>query len=286
MSRDLLRNVPVPELVEIYQNGVKQLKSEVSQIKATIAMIEQAFGSSYKITYSEYEIDAFQSTMLIAMKRMAWKRLIDVSHVRQILSIRKMEELDRQLGRGISTMPDITLENIYSTFLEFTRNSDEFLRETAVEVFDILTPGRRIAMREHKTNMKYPFAIQEKIILKNHCRYMSRRQADDSVKMIYEVNSYYSGTYVDNIVAIDKMFHLLDGKVLPETGSPLLNAINTTGENPIGETEYFKFKCFKGNKSWDSGGNLHLWIKRMDLAARLAQYASQGDKLQGDLERS
>lgn len=283
MSRDLLRNVPVPELVEAYQEAVREVKSYVKQLHNTVEKIYQIFGYDYTIQYGDHKVNEFEGSTLTSLKRMAWKRLIDMSHIRQILSIQKLDQLDKQLDKEIHSMPDLTVENVYATFLEFARSSDTYLRQSALEVFDILTPGRRISMRDHKTNMKNPFSIQEKIILKHYCRHVGRRMADDSYKMVYEVNGYYSSGYIDGIVAIDKMFHVLDGKTLPQGGSPLLQAINTTGENPIGETEYFKFKCFKGNKSWDSGGNLHLTIKRMDLAEKLAAYASEGDKLQGEI---
>jgi hypothetical protein len=51
------------------------------------------------------------------------------------------------------------------------------------------------------------------------------------------------------------------GSVLKSHNGPLYDAI-TDSSDGTGETEYFKFKCFKNQ-------NLHVEFKRLDLVARL-----------------
>lgn len=56
------------------------------------------------------------------------------------------------------------------------------------------------------------------------------------------------------------------------TITPLVDAIGTSGIKGVGETEYFKFKCYKN-------GNLHLEFKRSDLVDTLNQIAGDNSQL-------
>ena len=77
------------------------------------------------------------------------------------------------------------------------------------------------------------------------------------------------------LVAMDKVFHALDSKGVPDGYlSPLVDAINTS-ETGNGETDYYRFRCYKNQ-------NLHLEFKRMDLVARLNQVAG-GATLRGTI---
>lgn len=62
-----------------------------------------------------------------------------------------------------------------------------------------------------------------------------------------------------HLQSLDTIFHLLDGRGIPTEShyGPLVSAIEAE-DGKIGETEYFKYKCFKN-------GNLHLEFKRSDL---------------------
>lgn len=76
--------------------------------------------------------------------------------------------------------------------------------------------------------------------------------------------------------ALEKVFLALDGKgmVTRTHHSDLYQAIVECGEDGIGETDYFAFRCFKN-------GNLHLTFKRPDLVRRLNQIAG-GKRLRGE----
>jgi hypothetical protein len=65
-----------------------------------------------------------------------------------------------------------------------------------------------------------------------------------------------------DVTAIDGVFHVLDGKgVMREHKGPLCRAIEASPDGR-GETDYFRFRCFKNR-------NLHLEMKRLDLVRQL-----------------
>jgi len=131
------------------------------------------------------------------------------------------------------------------------------IEESIRECYEFLRPrGSRLG---YKTNQKSEFELKEKLILSS------------SVTRCYS-DHYDVGTYREpHIRAIDNVFHALDGKGLPKGYyGPLIEAIKKTpirGEGAgIGETEYFRFKCFKNQ-------NLHLEFKRLDLLAKFNSVA-------------
>ena len=72
----------------------------------------------------------------------------------------------------------------------------------------------------------------------------------------YKTNSFFS---VGKRVILTGKFHLLDGKGIPGGyKSPLVDAINTSGKNGTGSTDYFFFRCYQNN-------NLHITFLRADL---------------------
>ena len=76
---------------------------------------------------------------------------------------------------------------------------------------------------------------------------------------------YEGSSFSEQAQAVDKAFHLLDGKGLPKYPGDFLTAIReamrrSRGPGFAGESEYFRFRVY-GN------GNVHLELKRMDLVA-------------------
>ena len=77
-----------------------------------------------------------------------------------------------------------------------------------------------------------------------------------------------------NIRAIDNVFHALDGNgTIKSHRGPLIDAIEASKDG-TGETEYFRFRCFRNR-------NLHLEFKRLDLVAKLNAVAG-GMRLRGE----
>jgi hypothetical protein len=94
----------------------------------------------------------------------------------------------------------------------------------------------------------------------------------------YGVERAYGGRFrvnydrSDRLRAMDAAFHLLDGKgPMKEGRGPLIEAINAG--NVTGETDYFRFKCFKNQ-------NLHIEFKRLDLVKEL-NFIAAGERVLG-----
>ena len=112
----------------------------------------------------------------------------------------------------------------------------------------------------------------------------SEEEVPRSVVLTYTVEIGFSGTYKlrtmsytnqsAELLDIESLFDTLTGKghVAKSWKSNLQQAVETCSPNSNqGETEYFRFRCYKN-------GNLHLEFKRLDLLKRLNEIAG-GNRL-------
>lgn len=179
------------------------------------------------------------------LNRSAWKRIVEKLQVRQRMSSKRKDELDKKLEKG--ELPEITVENIFSLLEHYMNDAEEIQRELVKEVFDFLRPRSR--WHEYKTNNK--FVVGKKVILSG-C--IERQWSGGG----FRVNCYQH----DDLVALDRTFHILDGAPTGNSyDSPLTDTIQTA-ELGIGETDYFEFKCYKNC-------NIHITFKRLDLVKKL-----------------
>ncbi len=197
-------------------------------------------------------------------KKRAWRQIVALLEIRKVMSVKRIEELDKNIEHG--DMPEITLDNILQISRGLVENAGEFAAEAVIEVFDFLRPGAG-EFNKYKTNAKNArFELGKKVII---VRALEWRYGGG-----YHVSYWRS----DNIRAVDRVFHLADGAgQMKGYEGPLIDAIQTsTAETGYaGETEYFRFKCY-GN------GNLHLEFKRPDLVTKLnAAAGAGGNKLRG-----
>jgi hypothetical protein len=185
-----------------------------------------------------------------------WRHLVERMELRRILSIKRAHELDQQIETG-EGLPPITMEGLLG-MLEGTLNqATMFLEEAVREVFEWLRPHGE----NYKTNSKYE--VGPKVIRPWTVR---QKYSGGGFEPMYE--------RVQNLTALDNVFHALDGKgsIAKSYRGPLCDAISASPDG-TGETDYFRFRCFKNN-------NLHLEFKRPDLLAKLNQVAG-GMRLRG-----
>lgn len=259
-SSALANRQTIVELVTAYERAAAGIRVGFARIARAENELTAAFDSGeFKYTFSvrdRHNRGAINfddpEPYIKQLEREVWRALVERLEVRRMCSIKRAAEIDRQLER--EELPELTVENVAAWAKGIRDNLGNMLQEAVEEVFDWLRPhGHR-----YKTNSE--FEIGRKVIL--------TWMLDTSWG--YSQNFRVNYNYHKYFVALENVFTGLDGKGTIAKGShqsKLADAINTT---PIavghGETEYFKFRCFKNR-------NLHLEFKRADLVAELNKLA-------------
>lgn len=266
MDKELMSRKSVADMVAAYEDA----RLKVIECYATLEQAEKelvgAFGNQYsdfstlpQKCYSGY--DHVRNEILQRLKMNAWKAIVNRLGIRKLMSIKEVEKLDKKLNEP-EGMPEIDVATIFSTFQMLADQSQDYIIAAMKEVYEILHPGKS-AWRKLKTNERNARNILgKKIILPWF--------VEDS----YSRETPYRVIYHDEekLNAIDKAFHTLDGKGIPDGyKSELVDAINTSPDG-FGETEYFKFRAC-------SNRNLHLEFRRMDLVARMNQICGNSTEL-------
>lgn len=269
MNTELARRETITTLVGCYKLAEEEIKQAYALLESAKKRLDAAFisGTGYYFSINTGHRspgigkEAAEST-LKEIKKDAWRCIVERLEIRRILSIKRREELDRQLNGEtryssdeVKPLPDVTEENILAMFQEGMSKATDYAREAVHEVFDWLRPmnGRNAAL---KTNDKW--MIGKKVII-----------------WAVEIVSWGGGAFRVNyhrekeITALDNVFHMLDGRgPLKTYHGPLHDAIKASPDG-TGETDFFKFRCCRN-------GNLHLEFKRPDLVAKINQMAGGG----------
>lgn len=176
-----------------------------------------------------------------------WRTALQVTGIREMMGSKDAKEFDRQFEER--SLPPFALENVQATLHGLAAESGELRTRAILEAFDILRPWRGA----HKTNDKAK--VGKKVIL---------------ARMI---GSYWglSQHAEDTLRAVDKAFHVLDGKRPPTYPGGLVTAIKTAksaNETSV-QTEYFKCK-------WHKNTNIHIEFLRLDLLRELNRLGGEG----------
>ncbi len=178
------------------------------------------------------------------MDRRAWRRIIDKSGVRRVLSVKAADDLSKQLERD--ELPQITEQTVGDMLRGMAERGPEYLAAAVKEVHEFLRPPSS----RFKTNTE--FDIGKRVILSGWVTAKWSRGGG------FQVNHYRTA----EPRALDNVFALLDGKPPTTTHSGWLADAIYKAEGGTGETEYFRFRAC-------ANGNLHLEFKRPDLVAKL-----------------
>jgi hypothetical protein len=193
--------------------------------------------------HSDYGDKSGIETIISKMNVKVWTLLVNHLGIKNLMSIKRREEFDRQIEKG--DVPEVTEANILNVILGLADRAAEFATEAAKETLSLLTP----ANGHYKTNSG--FRVGKRVVLPHY------------VERCWDGRSFRVNYYRDaNITAIDGTFHVLDEKgLIADRKSPLAVAIAEC-QDGRGETDYFSFKCYKN-------GNLHIEFKRQDLVKKL-----------------
>jgi len=262
MTKDLISRIPAETMARVFQETVPKIQAAVLTIGECCQTLAEAFDDSHNFQL-EVELHGTRyaceqeacDAIADRFKRSAWGALINKLGIRKLMSSKRANELDaaiywqqRWRYRGNETqsdqLPAITAETLYDVLQGMVSSADEFMQEAIHEEYDFWKPAETTP---YKTNTG-SFTLGRKVI--------KQWMVEKSVG-----RSRFTPVYAQqrHLIALDNIFHRLDGRGVPEGYSgPLVDAINSCGADGQGETEFFRFRCFKN-------GNLHLWFRRLDL---------------------
>jgi predicted RNA methylase len=253
----LITNTTAGEMARVYANNVNKVIEGLRQVTEAVAAMRKVFFGSLGSTLFEFKgsryTDSELEELLRSFKRQAWNALITKLELRRVMSSSAQAKLDltfhpeRDSGRElIDEFPEITEENIVAVMQGYMSCTSEFFDEAVRE-------EGRYWLPTHTTYVanKDRWKVSEKIIMTH---VMSKWDALSSSHSV----QYGKARHVTNL---DNIFHMLDGKgFAPGHSGPLHHALHGN-KSGFGETEYFRFRCYRN-------GNLHLWIKDEALLAK------------------
>jgi hypothetical protein len=256
-------------MANAYQKACAAINKAMDDTQANTTLLNEVFSAGTERAYLSgfgidfyFEGDRYASREFIfkRYKIRAWEQIVHRLGIRNIMSVKARNEFDKKMKEG--DLPDLTEEAIMAVVAGLATSAKDYAKEAALEVFDILRPRGHWG-GQYKTNNA--FRVGAKVVLNSW--YVERAYDGKTYRINYRRQA--------ELTAIDAVFHLLDGKgVIKGTQGPLIEAIN--GCQGRGDTEYFRFKCFKNH-------NLHLEFKRLDLVKQLNGLAA-GEYVLGDNE--
>ena len=262
---DIATRHTIDTMVETYQTACQMIDQGYKLLSDARTLLEGVFGDKdhnvYMDTIDYYArkegTDAAENVKL-SLRRKIWKSILDRLGIWKFCSISQADELRRRLDTG--DVGEIRTDVIFDMLVGLASNSETYQVQAIKEVFKFLHVFSPTYGKHYKTNDKNArFALGKKIILTGIIEIIGWGEH------FIGVNHYRR----DEICSVDRVFHLLDGKDFPENvyNSPLLQAIETSGSDGLGSTEYFSFRVYLN-------GNLHLTFRRMDLLQELNRIAA------------
>lgn len=261
LDKELIAPQTAAQMVDAYQKACEVIRRCFQEVGEAEQGLNATFGRDYgswrlvgdtrfsfgNIYWTPDNPDEYVNNLIDQMRKLAWGKIVNVTGIKKLMSLRRIEELEKNLKSG--DLPEVTTENIIDFLATISDNASLIQEEIVKSAYQYLRPGLWATLKTQERNRDY--GVQKKIILSGVLSYRYSRGM--------EVNHYRR----DAIAEIDKAFHLLDGKGVPNGYiTPLVDAINQ--EPSIGQTDYFAFKKYKN-------GNLHMTILRDDLLNRFNQ---------------
>ena len=255
MSNEVIKHSLVTELAATYEQAVIDIKKMHDDYVDVNKRLSATFGNRATL---HLDIGYKLEKAVKELKESAWRHILEMSQVRNFMSLKSHKELEKQINEG--DLPEITANNINETLSGFMGNISTLLDETVREVFDWLIPWRE----DYLTNKKYQ--VGKKVI------------KDYMVTDWNGLNVNYSQE--DQLTAFDNAFHLLDGQGVRRYPDNLVCGIKSAmkAKEQFYEDEMFKIK-------WYKKGTMHIDLKRLDLLKELNRIGAGFKNTVGDRER-
>lgn len=268
LDKDLSLPPSIPGMIDAYQFAMAKIVRAYRDLEDAKQQLNSAFGQSAYMEaidhYSRQEGEEAAKNIQKINTKKAWRVFIGLLGVDKFLSLERRKRLEDKIESG--DLPEITLDNVTQELFGIIESARELEKEAVLEVANLLSPARKkILQGKYVTNDKNAhYAVGSKVILQ-----------------YYVYNNLWGCSYVSvlpaekpSILAIDRVFHLLDGAgVLRGYNGELCDAIEGS-QDGNGETDYFTFRACKN-------GNLHLGFKRMDIVEKINMIANDSVSLHG-----
>lgn len=256
MSNEQLANrLTIAEVVRVYDEATAKIRGAFAQVSAAEQQLNDTFAmGDYMSTihvnrHGRIDFDR-PDDVLIEIRHQVWSAIVERLEVRRMMSIARWKELQRQIEK--KELPEITHESVGQLTSGFEKSLSAMLGEAVEEVFDWLRPRRS----DYKTNSE--LEIGRKVILAYVVEHTGYGRSNWRV-------SYH---YDQNLLALENVLHALDGRgqISKTHYSAIHNVVEAEGFDGVGETDLFKFKCYRNR-------NLHIEFKRLDLLAKFNRIA-------------
>lgn len=266
---DLIQRTSVVSMIAEVDKAKDEVAQAFTLLRSAKKRLTKTLGNYHdsivRRDLRDYEFSDERTTQAshALIERNAWQSVVSRLNVREIVSVAKRKQIEKQLEDG--ELPALTEDNVVAFMQQLFMDMDSLLEDSAREVFDWLRPTS--SWHKLKTNTKNTFGIKNKAVI------------------VYGMESTYGGgmprrvNYRDekHIRSLDNVFHLLDGQGVAKYPDDLCTRISDAGsrrETSV-ETPYFKCKWFKNS-------NLHIEFKRMDLVAKLNKMAGGSQLKDGE----
>lgn len=243
----ILRN-NVAGLVDAYTQAVADVTQAAELMLRAKQRMGSAFGEHRDALFSghisDYGLKDLPEIAGKIMLKNAWTSIAERTGFRSLMSIKTREDFDKQIERG--DLPTLTEEHIWSFIQGLGAKVNSLLDDSAREVFEWLRPHRS----QYKTNTE--FELGRKVVL----GFMVENWAGSKFHPAYRKEQH--------IIALDNVFHLLDGKGPVKDQGEFLQTMKTAMQAGATSctTTYFKAKWFRNH-------NMHLEFLRSDLVDQL-----------------
>ena len=216
MSTELAERDTLETLARVYQESIDKIDPAYTLLDEAQQNIKKTFLNDYfeVIPRNHYgtPLDAIKHVKK-EWRKQAWRLIFDRSGMKKVLSMKRREELDKQLYDD-GNLPEVTAENILALIQDGMAKATDYAAEAVFEVFDWLRPWRET----YKTNERWK--VGPKVVIE-----MGVEKAWNGYK--FRVRHYSE----KNLMALDNVFHMMDGRgPLKGYNGPLIDAI--TGFTP------------------------------------------------------
>jgi len=160
---ELIEYTTATRMAAVYKQSVARVKSLIVELGDECDKLKKAFdcdsGYSFSVDvyFESHQHDANADTAMAvggAMKRAAWRALIQKLGIRKVMSSKRQKELDEALSGqkrnryGESEpelLPEIDEETIYDVLSGMIQSAEEFMAEAVREEYDFFKPSKNYA---------------------------------------------------------------------------------------------------------------------------------------------